>query len=110
MPAAKAVLRDIADIGLDPRVAHSRCAHDGRLVAPAAPAAHATTVSAPACKPLLEVTPESEVVFQEPEPIEELEPVKEHEPDEPEGQKAVEKVPEKAPVADTKKAAKPKRP
>lgn len=34
MPASKAILRDISDGGLDPQKAHTRCAHDGRLVRP----------------------------------------------------------------------------
>lgn len=34
MASVRAVLRDIADIGLDPHVAHTRCSRDGRLVSP----------------------------------------------------------------------------
>lgn len=33
MPAPKAILRDIADLGLDPHVAYSICGKDGRITA-----------------------------------------------------------------------------
>jgi len=44
MPSPKAVLRDITDVGLDPKKAHRRCVASGRLArapeAPKAPEVH----------------------------------------------------------------------
>ena len=108
MPAAKAVLRDIADIGLDPCVAYTRCAQDGRLVAPVAQAS-----SMPV---LVQVVPEQviDVVVSEKHDV--PEPVKIHEEERApvvEEKKQVVNEPEKGqspvPPPDTKKAPKPKR-
>lgn len=105
MPAAKAVLRDIADIGLDPRIAHTRCATDGRLAAPVVPTNVAVQSSPEPCpEPQSEAEPD---VLPEEHTL--VEPPQEPEVIVPEEKKPVEKAPEKAPVVDPKKALKPKR-
>lgn len=95
MPAARAVLRDIADIGLDPRIAHTRCAHDGRLMSPIV-IASPTVQEEKALEEVVatpEITPES------------------HVSPEPEEATPVDKKEEKPPVVEqAKKVVRPRRP
>lgn len=105
MPATRAVLRDIADIGLDPTVAHTRCAHDGRLAVPNVEERSATLVAQ-------NVPDIEQPVIQEPEAIPEV--ILETTPEPPaaaEPEKKEEKPKPVVPVVDaTKRVARTRRP
>lgn len=118
MPANKAVLRDIHDLGLDPRVAHGLTTHDGRLTATPKAGQHinqrelpkkealtsepmkvAAAPTLPTALPVPPVKVEPKAEDKKPEPVKAAPAPKKKEEPKPEASKAEAKLEEKKPVA-----------
>ncbi len=107
MPAAKAVLRDIADNGLDPCIAYKRCSHDGRLVMPSVQTSSTSVLVQPIQEHVVDVMTSEKQDATEHVKLDEVEvPVIE---EKKQSMKDAERGQSPVSLPDTKKAPKPKR-